>query len=290
MIHAIGSRPASCVISVALALALSTSLYAGQPADGEEDGGPSAATRLRFMQQLLKDMQIESLDDDDSRDLKFQLKPLLRYNDVTRRIADSALWRLGTSGRPVAIVTSELYGRDGRRFLLNHEFLALDDPRLRLQRDSFVWQPAEGALKFQPIENQSPPADNPRLRLAQFRRLAEKFSAEEQLGKSKIVLRHAPAPIDRYMPSDHPKADGAVFAFVWGVNPEALLFLETDGAEWSFAWARLGAARVKAELDGDVVWEQPAANQHEHPTATYTSIHRSATIPLDFEQSGSDAD
>ncbi|MGH7199498.1 MAG: hypothetical protein ACREJB_02770, partial [Planctomycetaceae bacterium] len=269
-------------------LVLVPPLHGGQPVEEEDASRPSSAARLEFMQQLLKDMTLEATEEGDGRELTFQLKPLLRYSDVTRGIADSAIWRLGTSGRPIAIVTSELYGGGGRQFLLNHEFLAIDNPRLRLQRDSFEWQPSEGALKFQSIEFEVRPSQNPRLRLSQFKRLAARFSAQQELNRSKIVLRQTPTPIDRYLPSGKPNADGAIFAFVWGVNPEALLFLETDGTNWSYAWARLGAARVQAELEGTVVWEQPPASQHEHPTAVYTSIHRSARIPLELGGDGGD--
>jgi hypothetical protein len=70
---------------------------------------------------------------------------------------------------------------------------------------------------------------------------------------------------------------------VTGVNPEALLFLETDGTTTSFAWARLGAAALEAKLDDRTVWGVPRATLHEHPTAGYTSIHRSAVVPLELD-------
>jgi hypothetical protein len=40
---------------------------------------------------------------------------------------------------------------------------------------------------------------------------------------------------------------------------------------------------VQAKLDDRIVWEVPAATEHEHPTAGYTSIHRDAEIPLELE-------
>src|SRR5216684_4505425 len=99
----------------------------GGPAEGDEDPDePSSATRLKFLQQILRDTRIESTVERDARELKFQMAPLLRYNDLPRTIADSTIFRLGTKGRPIAIVTAELYGRKGRQFLLNQEFLAID--------------------------------------------------------------------------------------------------------------------------------------------------------------------
>ena len=259
-------------------------LHAALPPAEEDMPGPSGATRLKFLQQILRDMKVESAVDKDERELKFQMVPLLRYNDTPRGIADSVIFRLGTRGRPIAIVTAELYGRKGRQFTLNQEFLAIDDARVRVQRDSFQWQPPkEAGVRFEPIETDQPPAGTPRARLAQFKQLAERFSAREEWGGEQMELRLLPTPIDRYVPKDKPNADGTIFAFVQGVNPEALLLLETDGATLSFAWARLGAAKVQAKLDGRTVWEVALAGEHESLTAGYTSIHRSAVIPLELE-------
>jgi hypothetical protein len=271
------------LIVAGLAL-LAISALRGARLLAQDASNPSGATRLKFLQQILRDMKVESTVEKDQRELKFQMMPLLRYSDEPRGIADSVIFRLGTRGRPIAIVTAELYGENGRQFLLNHEFLAIDDARVRVQRDVFQWQPPkEAGVRFQPFEADQPPADTPRARLSQFKQLAEKFSAREEWDGQQTELRLLPTPIDRYVPTDKPNADGALFAFVQGVNPEALLFLETDGAAFSFAWGRLGAAKVQARLADRLVWEVAQATEHEHPTAGYTSIHRDAEIPLELE-------
>ena len=103
---------------------------------------PSAPARLKFLQKALQDMKVESTEAGDQRDLKFLLTPLLRYNGTaTHGIADSMIFRLGGKGRPIALVTAELYGGNGRQFLLNHEFLAIDDSKIQLKRDKFLWMP-----------------------------------------------------------------------------------------------------------------------------------------------------
>lgn len=270
------------VVTLAMGSLLTVATIFAQDVDDKPDR--TNRSRLRAMREILAEIKIESLVDGDDRDLKISPDPLFRYNDVSRGIADSTIWRIGTEGRPSAIITAELYGRNGNVFLLNHEFVALDDPRIRLQRDIFVWKPPEGALEFQTISGAAPPAEKPTLRLTQMKRLAQEFTATEQLGQTQIPLRGLPTPIDRYAPSAQPGADGAIFAFVWGLNPEALLFIESDGTNWTFAWTRLGAAKVWAERDEALVWELPAATEHEHPTATYTSIHRSVTVPPYFDE------
>jgi hypothetical protein len=51
--------------------------------------------------------------------LKFRGEPILRFNDPSRRVVNGSLmlldataWRLGETGRPLAIVTLEMYAHD----------------------------------------------------------------------------------------------------------------------------------------------------------------------------------
>ena len=260
-------------------------LVCGGHASADDDPDrPSSAVRLKFLQQLLRDMRVESTEEADQRELKFQMTPLLRYNDTPRGIADSVIFRLGTRGRPIALVTAEIYGGTGRQYLLNHEFLAIDDARVRLKRDTFRWQPPkEAGVKFQLLDAGQRPSDTARARLSQFKQLAGRFAAREEWNRVEMELRVLPTPIDRYVPSDKPNADAAIFAFVQGVNPEAVLLLETDGKEWSYAWARLGSAKVVAKLDDKTVWEVPQGVAGEDPSAGYTFMHRSVIVPLELD-------
>src|SRR5262245_61862402 len=53
-------------------------------------------------------------------------EPLLRYSDPTRApsvLLDAGVWRLGTEGRPKALVTVELYRRPNGMRVLSYEFL-----------------------------------------------------------------------------------------------------------------------------------------------------------------------
>jgi hypothetical protein len=127
------------------------------------------------------------------------------------------------------------------------------------------------------------PADSARARLSQIKQLSNRFSTRESWNGNQMELRVLPTPIDRYVPSDEPKADGAIFAVVQGVNPEALLLLETDGKAWTYGWARLGAAEIKAKLDDAQVWEVPQSGPGEDAAAGYTFLHRNVTVPHALE-------
>lgn len=247
-----------------------------------KEADKTSASRLRAVREIMGDITMKSLVGDEPKPLELKPDPLLRYSDVTRGILDSCVFRVGLKGRPVALISAELYGRQGERFLLNHEFVALYQPKMKMQRDVFLWEPPAGNLTFQELPKAEPPIENPRLRLTQMRRLAEQFTASQMVGASRIELRRFSTPIDRYEPSDKPRADGSIFAFAWGVNPESLLFIESDGEKWLYAWAPLSSAPLEAKLGDAVAWKCPPG-PHENRTAPYTSIHRTLSVPEYFD-------
>lgn len=260
---------------------LVTALFSQEEANKQE-ADKTSASRLRAVREIMGEITMKSLVGDEPKPLELKPEPLLRDNDATRGILDSVVFRVGTKGRPVALISAELYGRKGERLLLNHEFIALYEPKLRFKRDVFEWEPPTGSLTFQELPKAEPPVENPRLRLTQMRRLAEQFTASQMVGTSRIELRRLATPIDRYEPSDKPRADGSIFAFAWGVNPEAVLFIESDGKKWLYAWAPLSSAPLEAKLGDAVVWKCPPG-PHESRTAPYTSIHRQLTVPDYFD-------
>ena len=250
-----------------------------------KEADKTSTSRLRAVREIMGEITMKSLAGDETKPLELKPDPLLRYSDVTRGILDSCVFRVGLKGRPAALISAELYGRQGERFLLNHEFVALYQPKMKMQRDVFIWEPPAGNLTFQELPKAEPPVENPRLRLTQMRRLAEQFTASQMVGTSRIELRRLATPIDRYEPSDKPRADGSIFAFAWGVNPEAVLFIESDGERWLYAWAPLSSAPLKAKLGETIAWQCPPG-PHENRTAPYTSIHRSLTVPKYFDEPG----
>lgn len=243
-----------------------------------------SASRLRAIREIMSQIRVKSGTGEELVPLDLKPDPILRYNDVTRGILDSVVFRVGTKGRPTALISAELYGRQGQSLLLNHEFIALSDPHFEFKRDNFVWQPETGNLTFQKMPDVQPPSDNPRLRLAQMRQISEQFSASQMVGGSRIVLRRMSTPLDRYQPTDEPGSDGSIFAFSWGVNPEAALFVESDGKKWFYAWAPLSSAPLEAKLGDVVVWSLKTPPPHEDRTSPYTSIHRRFDIPAYFDE------
>src|SRR5262245_642308 len=63
-------------------------------------------------------------------------EPLLRYSDPTRApsvLLDAGVWRLGTEGRPKALVTVELYRRPNGTRVLSYEFLSIAQEKYSLK-------------------------------------------------------------------------------------------------------------------------------------------------------------
>ncbi|WLD11949.1 hypothetical protein [Planctellipticum variicoloris] len=264
-----------------LATFCASSLSAQESAVKPDQDG-SSPSRLEFLRNVVGKIAISPTDPGDPRELTFKAQPILRYSDPARKIADSAVWRVGAKGRPIALVTSEIYGpfgpAEGRSYQLNHEFLAIDKPHLTMQCGAFTWAPpAESALTFQKFKTDERPAATPQLRLVQMKRLAQKFTLREFHLGNQIELRLLPTPLDRYEPSAKPLADGTIFAGVWGVNPELLLFIESDGESWSYGFARSGSAKLWAILDDAEVWGVPSV--YVTPVMAYSIAVNPATIP-----------
>jgi hypothetical protein len=140
------------------------------------------------------------------------------------------------------------------------------------------WMPEATTLDFKPIPETDGPEDSPKRRLLQLRAIAKRFTGEELVGKEQCELRVLPQPIDRYTPSSTERADGAIFIAAFGTNPEAILFIESDGKAWNFAAGRLaGASRISLSIDGVTAWEgAPVSYGANSP---YTASNAAANIP-----------
>ena len=111
-------------------------------------------------------------------------------------------------------------------------------------------------FEFKPIPNAPAPDATPQRRLRQLREIARRFASHEEVKDEKCELRLLPTPVDRYSPSKADRADGAIFFFTFGTNPEVVLLIESDGKGWSYAAGRMtGAQVVVLTLDDAAAWE-----------------------------------
>ena len=216
-----------------------------------------------MMQAAINDCQLAWFDTEVKSDLRFSGSPLLRYDDPTRGLLDAAVWRLGETGRPVAVVTLESYRLDDGRAKLTYELVSLSASPFSLVSPRGVkWTPSASDFAMAALPDAPQPGDTPTIRLTQVRAQARRFSAHETSGGNRVECRLLPQPIDRYSDQEHNLVDGAMFVFAKGTNPELALILECNGQGWSYGIFRLSSAPLFAKLDGEQIYTAPWFNRY----------------------------
>lgn len=254
----------------------SLGIAADEPQPVEPD---VAKERLELMRSRIGAIKVISADPQIPKSLQDQ--PLFRYDDATRGYVDGTVWRLGRSGRPYAIITAELHPRylnGGSRIV--YDMLSLTREPFTVKSSDLQWRPGGSAVSLNPVPNAAPPADTAVQRLVQIKELSRRFTATQhivELDDTFVHLRLLPKEIDRYRPTEHRKADGALFLFVNGRNPGLLLLVETDGEAWSYGVGRLSMpSTLTLKLDDSVVWTCAPGSESN---GSYSATNSAASFP-----------
>jgi hypothetical protein len=247
-----------------------------------------AKSRLAVMQRVIEQFAGESDQIKSKSALRFRDKPLLRYSDATRgtqddnTLHDASVWRLGTAGRPTALVTLEVYRASDKDAQLSFEFISFAEQPFALKlegEDKIAWKATGTDLKWQALADAPPPAKSASGRLVQMRAIARRFTVREELMGNLIECRLLAQPIDRYDDEDAGIIDGAIFAYANGTNPEACLVVECTGKGWSYGTLRMGAAKLSVELDGREVASYPPFGDYGRRDGKYTSMSQPIDLP-----------
>src|SRR5258707_13148873 len=190
----------------------------------------------------------------------------LRWINASReRDAQDFLFLWVHDGRPVAAASVFPYNR-----YLCHELCSLSRSAELVARSGggTLWAPESAGVEFRDVPDGPAPAETPVLRLAQMKSLSARFTATLTGWKDdesdKEVLRLLPRPLYRYdikaAGETHANLrDGALFAFVQGTDPEALLLVEEvvldDRPRWPYAFARATSGGLEARLGDQLVWK-----------------------------------
>jgi hypothetical protein len=267
-------------------------LLQAAPIRGAEDEPPDAKAdratkaRLDMMQKAIDDFHVRSSQIESPAALRFRGGPILRFNDPSRRVLndsfmllDATAWRLGEKGRPLAIVTLEMYARDDSTGRLAYEFVSLTPSAFEMKNSrDVVWTPSSTQMTMTPLADAPAPADTKRSRLVQLREIARRFTAQEDFRGEKLELRMLPQPIDRYDDVESNILDGAIFVFANGTNPEMGLLLECSDKQWSYGVFRLAWAALFAQFDGKS-FEVPAKGPGLPVDAPYTAAGHAIVLP-----------
>ncbi len=240
-----------------------------------------ARQRLEAMQQRIEAAETESREP--GFPTKFASKPIFRFSDPARGCVAAAVWKLGDTGRPKALITTELHRTTFGKPCIAYEYSSLTATKFSVRSDDIKWSAPGTLYEFKAVPNGPVPEKTALRRLIQMREIAKRFVAVEEVDKERCELRLLTQPVDRYVPSNAENADGAIFLFAFGTNPEVVLMLESDGTKWNFAAGRMtGAQSVSMTIDDVIAWQGlPLQKGNESP---YTG----SISPIEIPGVGSD--
>jgi hypothetical protein len=209
---------------------------------------------------------------------KAPMKPesVLRWTNAPRgQEGEPTLILWADAGRPMALASVYPWGGN---LIYDCVSLARHVGLTAREDGRTIWSPTQAGVTFRDFSDIPPPGTNARARLTEMKSLAERFKvtmfglkADES---DREEMRMLPKPIYRYKLDDgqtvHPDLiDGAIFAFVQGTDPEAVLLIEAirhgDRTDWQYAFARATAARLEARLGPSVVWTAPRTYGSKDP-------------------------
>jgi hypothetical protein len=186
----------------------------------------------------------------DEPSVKLKLEPgsLLNWSNAERGGDVGALMLWTHEGQPELIACA--YGRDQR---LRHEFHSLSARPISTALEGALVHRFQPGIEWHEFREASAPAPQRALRLAQMRRLAERFRVtigEREQSEMRLLRQ----PI--YRTAEDAKTDTALFLFVQGTDPECVLTLEaTEEKKWRYALTRQTKMPVQISLDGTPVLE-----------------------------------
>ena len=209
--------------------------------------------------------------------------PALRWDSNARGTLSGVTTLFIGAGRPEAVCCTYIFDMK-----VTHEMTSLSRGKLQARLgDATVWEPTESGVKFRPISEADAPAENPAGRLRQMKALANRFESkllgwgianpvrEELRMLSRPIYRYEKLPVGAVV-------DGAVFAFVTGVDPETLLLIEavsSDGkTHWEYSFARRTSGELEGRLDKKVVWTAaafPVTTERNRPDRMFVQALKS---------------
>lgn len=230
--------------------------------------------RLKLFQASAAKLEI--VVENEPKPLTLREKPLMRFTNDVGGVVDGAVM-LWTSGQRPMVAAQVFVIRDG---IWLHEFQSFADRPLKLQQEGKVlWSPKKAGGVWQDIPKVEAIETTRPGRLKQMKELAATFSVSEDFRAqaadaetTKYELRLLPAPLLRYEESDN-GVDGAVFGFVHGTDPEALLTIELQtvgkvvAARYNFA--ALTCWGLQAKRGGEQVWSVPEMLNKSSPNEPY---------------------
>jgi hypothetical protein len=188
--------------------------------------------------------------------LTLQDKPILTYSNPVRGDVYGDVFVWTREGRPE--VVAAIFDYRTNKWIDSELHMLAGEKTVGVRDGRIFWQPDKPGVLFRPVPVAGAPADSAAKRLVQMRAMAREFSVERNHPEQgKDTLRGLSQPIFRYASPALDIADGAMFVFVEGTDPEAFLLVEAVGKEnpqWQFAFARMNIVEFDGKYKGQEVW------------------------------------
>jgi hypothetical protein len=180
--------------------------------------------------------------------LVMESRSILNWSNPEKGTDLGGLFLWTHEGRPQMIACAFEWGGS-----LKHEFHSLGTEPVVAQRGGNEVHRFAAGIEWKPFAAAPEPAARRAQRLTQMRRLAERFRVtvgNKELAETRLL----PQPVYHFPLEAPPNV--AVFVFVQGTDPECTLLVEaTPEKKWRYALARQTKWGLKAELDGNQVWD-----------------------------------
>lgn len=250
-------------ILAALALCVGTLAFAAEGKEAPQGAADSlekqrSAEALKLCLQGAREYRLY-LDDGRKTPAELNPEPVLRWSNPSVGSIHGLVFIWTDGGRPAAIAS--IY-----KWFEPHDHMAFEVHSL-VERPMFgdfggrpVWNSSRPGVEFKPVSGAPAPAKNAPSRLAQMRAISKEFTVDKTDREgARQEMRLLTQPIYRYQSSQAKIADGSIFAFVQGTDPEVLLLLESREANgravWHYALARMDSVLFQAKHQGKEVWK-----------------------------------
>jgi hypothetical protein len=195
--------------------------------------------------------------------LVLEREPVLKWANPVLGSIHGAMFVWTADGRPQAITSVFKWFAPAKH--MGVEFHSLASVPITGERErKQVWYPTREGIELKPIAGASAPVALPPGRLRQMRALAEQFTATATTPEGITHdLRLLTKPIYRDASADAgAMADGAIFVFVLGTDPEIVLRIaasrdDRGEPQWHYALARMSYRSLSAAHRGGAVWSAP---------------------------------
>jgi hypothetical protein len=169
------------------------------------------------------------------------------------------------------------------------EMHSLSQHEMTVERDGMIlWQPNQAGLSWEDVPDSQTPGGTAVRRLQQMRGLAKNFSASmidfrRNRSGDRQELRLLPQPIYRYESTDPDVLDGALFAFVFGTDPEVFLLLEArrvnGTVRWRYALTRMNFDVLTVLYKDSEVWHVDRVKNEDRFHEPYILFNVPETAP-----------